>query len=232
MKIAIMQPYLFPYVGYFQLINAADKFIIYDDVTFIKQGWINRNNLLLNGKAFLFTVPLKDASSYKPIRETEISADSRWKTKLLKTIEQAYKKAPYYGKVIGLIDEVILAEERQIASVALKSLKTVCSYVGIDTAIIETSSNYSNNHLQSQARVIDICKRERATQYINAIGGLELYSKDAFERENIKLSFIKTETKSYKQFNNEFVPYLSIIDAMMFNSPDEIKEMLNQYELV
>jgi hypothetical protein len=227
-----MQPYLFPYIGYFQLINAADKFVIYDDVTFIKQGWINRNNILLNGKAFLFTIPLKDVSSYKLIREIEISNGFNWKSKWLKTIEQAYKKSPYYSQVIQLIEEVVATEEKQIAAYAVKSLKIICSYLGISTFIVETSSKYSNNHLHAQKRVIDICKREKATDYLNAIGGLELYSKDAFNRENIKLSFIKHKTINYKQFKNEFVPWLSIIDIMMFNSPVEIKEMLNQYELV
>ncbi len=227
-----MQPYLFPYIGYFQLINAADKFVIYDDVTFIKQGWINRNNILLNGKALLFTVPLKDASSYKQIRETEISVNIKWTSKLLKTFEQAYKKAPYYTEIIELIEDAISAEEKLIAAIALKSVKVVCSYLGIETSIVETSSNYSNNHLQSQARVIDICKKEKAIEYLNPIGGLQLYSKDVFNREHIKLSFIKPKPINYQQFNNEFVPWLSIIDIMMFNSPNEIKAMLNQYELV
>ncbi len=227
-----MQPYLFPYIGYFQLINAADKFIIYDDVTFIKQGWINRNNILLNGKAFLFTVPLKDASSYKPILEIEVNNNSNWKLKLIKTFEQAYKKAPYYNKIIELIKEVLLAEEKLIATIALKSLKIICSYIGIDTLILETSSGYSNNHLQAQSRVIDICRRENAAEYLNPIGGLELYSKEVFNRENIKLSFVKSKAPTYKQFNNEFVPLLSIIDVMMFNSPTEIKKMLNQYETI
>jgi hypothetical protein len=232
MKIAIMQPYLFPYVGYFQLINAADKFVVYDDVTFIKQGWINRNKILLNGAAFLFTIPLKDASSYKLIRETKVSDNFNWKSKLIKTLEQAYGKAPYYAEAIKPIKEVIFSEEKSIAAIALKSLKVICSYAGIDTPMVETSSNYLNDDLQSQARVIDICKRENATEYLNPVGGLELYSHDAFNRENIKLSFVKPRTISYLQFNNQFVPWLSTIDVMMFNSPAEIKEMMNQYEIV
>lgn len=231
MKIAIMQPYLFPYIGYFQLMNVVDKFIVYDDVTFIKQSWINRNNILLNGKAFLFTVPLKDASSYKLIRDIEINNSSNWKSKFTKTLEQTYRKAPYYSEVLQMIEEV-LSEEKQISLIAVKSLKVICSYIGINTSIVETSSNYSNNHLQSQTRVIDICRQEKATEYLNSIGGLELYSKIEFERANIKLGFIKPRIITYKQFENEFVPWLSIIDIMMFNSPIEIKEMLSQYNLV
>lgn len=227
-----MQPYFFPYIGYFQLINAADKFVIYDDVTFIKQGWINRNNILLNGKAFLFTVPLKDASSYKAIRETETSDNGKWKSKLLKTFEQAYRKAPRYDKVVSLIEDILSGEEKTIAAIALESIKAVCAYVGMDTPIVETSSRYSNNHLQAQARVIDICKRENATEYLNPIGGVELYSKEEFERENLKLGFVKSKPLSYKQFNNEFVPWLSTIDVLMFNSPDEVKDLLNQYEIL
>lgn len=232
MKIAIMQPYFFPYIGYFQLINAADKFVVYDDVTFIKQGWINRNNILLNGKSFLFTIPLKDASSYKAIRETETSDNGKWKSKLLKTFEQAYGKAPNYDKVVSLIRDVLSGEEKTIAAMALESIKAVCAYVGIDTPIVETSSLYFNNHLQSRARVIDICKRENATEYLNPIGGVELYSKEEFERENLKLGFVKSKPSSYKQFNDEFVPWLSTIDVLMFNSPDEIRDLLGQYEIL
>jgi hypothetical protein len=232
MKLAVMQPYLFPYIGYFQLLNAVDKFVIYDDVTFIKQGWINRNNILLNGKAHLFTIPLKGISSHKLIRETEINDSSNWKLKLMKTFEQAYKKAPFYNRVLQLIEEVVFSGEKQIAAMGRKSLQTICSYLEIDTFIVETSAKYFNDHLHAQTRVIDICRRENAAHYLNAIGGSELYSKEEFDRENIKLNFIKPKRISYKQFNNEFVPSLSIIDTMMFNSPTEIREMLEQYELI
>ena len=232
MKIAIMQPYLFPYIGYFQLINAVDKFIIYDDVTYKKQGWINRNNILLNGKPFLFTVPLKDASSYKLIRDIEIGNNFNWKTKLIRTVEQAYKKAPYFKIVIQIFEEVLNTNEKQIAALIFKSLKLICSYIGINTLIIETSTIYSNNYLHSQDRVIDICKQEKAQDYVNMSGGSELYSKHIFNQEHINLSFLEPKSINYKQFNNEFVPWLSIIDIMMFNSITEIMEILNQYELV
>jgi hypothetical protein len=231
-KLAIMQPYLFPYIGYFQLINAVDKFIAYDDVTFIKQGWINRNNILVNGHPFLFTVPVKNISSYALILETEVVNRIDWKKKLLKTIEYSYQKAPYYQGVFQLIGNTLSSEEQYISKIAMNSIKAVVSYLELHTELQDSSTCYTNNKLSSQERVLDICQQESASQYINPIGGKELYSKHIFKARGIDLNFIKSKPIRYKQTKNDFIPNLSIIDVLMFNSPQEIKAMLRQYELI
>ena len=102
----------------------------------------------------------------------------------------------------------------------------------MDTKFIYLSDLQGNTTLKAQERTIDICKRLDADQYINAIGGQKLYSKEVFKKHGIKLNFIKTDLVEYRQFHNEFLPNLSIIDIMMFNSKKEIKEMLQKYVLI
>ena len=232
MKIGIMQPYIFPYIGYFQLINAVDKFVIYDDVNFINKGWINRNRILNNGKDSLFSIPLKDASQNKLISEIEVNWDNNWKIKFLKTLEQCYKKAPFYNEALLIVEETLKVEKATISGISDHNLRLICSYLGIETEIISSSVIYQNTHLKAQDRILDICLQEKATQYINPIGGLELYDKDIFTDKDIKMNFIKSHSVEYSQFKNEFVPWLSMIDVLMFNSKEKIKEFLDNYELI
>jgi hypothetical protein len=232
MKLGIMQPYIFPYIGYFQLINAVDKFVMYDDVNFINKGWINRNRILNNGKDYLFTIPLKEASQNKLINEIEVNWDEAWKSKFLKTLEQCYKKAPFYQEVLPIIEQTISFDNEVISKVIENNLRLICHYLEIKTEIISSSDIYKNTHLKAQERILDICIQEKATQYINPIGGLELYNKEFFEAKNIKMDFIKSRPIEYKQYKNDFVPWLSMIDVLMFNSKEQIKEFLDNYELV
>ena len=232
MTIAIMQPYIFPYIGYFQLINAVDKFIIYDDVNFINKGWINRNNILVGGNAHLFTIPLKDASQNKLINEVELSPNDPWQKKFLKTVQQSYQKAPYYQKVFVLIEEIVNLEVKTINELAYFAMTKVSAAMGIDTEILPSSSIYNNKNLKGPDRILDICNKENATHYINPIGGMELYDKSQFEKEGIKLNFIKSIASPYPQFKNAFVPWLSVIDVLMFNSPEQISKQLEAYELI
>ena len=234
MKLAIMQPYLFPYIGYFQLIAAVDKFVVYDDVNFIKGGWINRNNILVNKKSNLFTVPLHKSSSFLLINETRINLKfyTSWKIKFLRTIEQSYKKALFFNEVYSLIANVLGNYEGDLISkLAVNSIKSVCEYLEIQTEIIPTSEIYNNKILSGQDRVLDICRIENASIYINALGGKELYDKHSFQVKGVQLNFIKTLPVKYKQFIDDFTPWLSIIDVLMFNSVEEISVMLNNYEL-
>lgn len=232
MKIGIMQPYFFPYIGYWQLINAVDKYVICDDVNYIKNGWINRNKILINKEPRLISLQIRKVSQNKLINEVELFGDINYNNNLLKNIEIYYKKAPYFNDVFPLIERAIYQNERNIARYLEYVIRLVCNYLNIDTELIISSELDKNNDLRFQDRVIDICKILQADQYINAIGGLNLYSKEEFALENIQLYFLKTGEVSYQQFNNEFIPNLSIIDVMMFNSIEEITIMLTRYELV
>lgn len=226
-----MQPYFFPYIGYLQLINAVDRFISYDDVSYIKQGWINRNRILLSGKPFYITVPVKNQSSFRPIKDIKINNQEPWRKKIVRTLDQAYKKAPYFDCTIELFLRVIYSKEKYIARLALTSLKEVCSYLDIQTEFVDSSSLYNNDYLKGQQRVLDICVKENSSAYINPIGGQDLYSPTEFSANNIDLRILECKTEPYKQFSNEFVPNLSIIDVLMFNPLDQIRLMLKQFKL-
>ena len=226
-----MQPYFFPYLGYFQLINAVDKFVFYDDVNYIKSGWINRNNILLNKEKKLITLALMKSSSNKNINEIEIENRG---SKLLKTIMQAYAKAPYFCKVFPIIEEIFNAIKpgTLISDVAGLSIVYVSNYLKLKIKFEYSSEKYSDTKsMKKSVRLIEICKRNIADIYINATGGISLYSKEEFKKHNINLYFINNHINEYRQFRNEFIPCLSIIDIMMFNSPEQINKMLNNYEV-
>ena len=236
MKIAIMQPYLFPYIGYFQLINAVDTFVFYDDVNFIKGGWINRNNILTNKKSTLFTVSLDSPSSFSLISETKIDLKKidSFSTKFLKTISQSYKKAPFYEEVFPMLEVFFLLKKRLfISEMAIDSIVMISEYLGINTKFQRSSINHSaTKELEKADRLISIAEKEGATTYINPIGGMELYSKKFFATNNIELHFIKADDIEYSQFKNDFVPWLSIIDVLMFNSKEDMQLLLNKFTLV
>jgi WbqC-like protein family len=232
MRLAIMQPYIFPYIGYYQLINAVDKFVIYDDVAFINRGWINRNQILVNDKAFLFSIPLNGASQNRLIRDITLADFENWKLKFLRTVAHSYKKARYFENTYELLGEVFNSDFRNISQLAIRSLRLVSSYLGLNVQFVESSAIYNNTDLKGQDRIVNICIQEKSSYYINPIGGREIYNMEFFARSGIKLNFIKTKTFPYKQFHNNFVANLSIIDVLMFNSIGEVREMLDFYELI
>ena len=234
MKLAVMQPYVFPYIGYFQLVNAVDIFVFYDDVNYMKKGWINRNRILVNNQDFIFSIPLNKVSQNNTIKETLISSENFeiLKLKFLQTIESNYKKAPFYNEVSSIIRNIFSKNYYSISELAIESVIIISNYLKLRTTFIISSKRYDNQYLLRQDRLIDICRKESATHYINAIGGQELYKKEEFMQEGIQLDFIKSLSIEYKQFTNDFIPWLSIIDVLMFNDIDTVKLMLNKYELI
>lgn len=232
MKIGIMQPYFVPYIGYFQLINAVDKYVIYDDVHYIKGGWINRNRILINGMPSYFNVPLIGASPNKLINEIEVSNQDVLIQKNLRALERAYRKAPYFDDVYSLMEDILKCGKTNLAEYLAYSIRKICEFLDITTELIVSSTMDKDNSLKGKEKVVHICHKLGGTEYYNAIGGQELYSFDYFRENNLKLSFVKTDKIEYKQFNNEFQPYLSIIDVMMFNSKEEVKKILNMYTLI
>lgn len=227
-----MQPYLFPYIGYFQLINAVDCFVIYDDVTFIRQGWINRNQILIGGKPSFFTVPIKKQSSYRRIRETQISEDTNWVKKFFSSLKHSYGKTPYFNEVMDIVTGVFSLKTPVIGELSASSIFSVCDYLGIKTKFIRNSDKYNNSVLRKEERIIDICRQEGAHEYINLSGGKDLYSKENFSAHGINLRFLESSRDIiYTQFATDFTPYLSIIDMMMFNPVERIQGFLRQYIL-
>lgn len=233
MKVGIMQPYLFPYIGYWQLLNVVDKFVLLDDVNYIMRGYINRNSILLNGMPYRFTIPVKKASQNRLIMEMELNFDSTVKEKFLRTIQMAYKRAPYYGEVMPLIIEIIKNQETDLTKFIQFSIENLMSYLHIHTEILISSQIEKNQELKAEERIIEICRRLKADTYINPCGGRNLYHLLNFEDAGIKLLFLDTlsDAVEYDQNIENFVPSLSIIDVLMFNSVKRIRDILEQYEL-
>lgn len=229
MKLGIMQPYFFPYIGYWQLMKAVDKYIVYDDVAYIKGGWINRNNFLIQGIKKLVSISLNDSSSNKLINEIGIKDNF---SNFMKMIQISYAKAPYFSQVKELLEKVIAFDKSNLGMFLFNSIKVVAEYLDFNTEILLSSQIQKDNTLKGKDKVIHICKLMGADEYYNAIGGQELYDKNEFMQNGIKLSFLETELVPYKQLKNDFVGGLSIIDVLMFNSKDVIKDMLSKYKLV
>ncbi len=227
-----MQPYFFPYIGYFQLVNAVDKFIVYDDVNYIKNGWINRNKIIINGKEHYLTIPLKGSSSNIKISELIVAENINWRKILLKQIMLSYGRAENFKAIFEMINRIISNNESSIVKIILQSIREINSLLSISTEIVESSSVYKNNNLKGEERIIEICRKERADFYLNPIGGVELYNSINFKNRDIELRFIKTGVIHYKQFSHEFVANMSIIDVLMHNDINKVKEFLHEYELL
>ena len=229
MKLGIMQPYFMPYIGYWQLMATVDTYVVYDDVNYIKGGWVSRNNILLNGQKHMFTITLNGASPNKLFNEITIKDDFK---KFSRLIESAYKKAPYYEEVSALLEKIYAYEDRSLGAFMLHSFQVVLDYLDIDTKLILSSTIEKDNTLKAKDKVKHICHILGADTYYNAIGGQELYDKDDFKSDGINLQFVKTELSVYPQFKNEFVPGLSIIDVLMHNGKEGTKRLLNEYTLI
>jgi hypothetical protein len=234
MKLAIMQPYFAPYIGYFQLMKSVETFVIYDNVQYTKKGWINRNRYLLNGTDEVFTIPIKKDSDFLNIRDRKLSSDFKEiNLKILRKIESAYRKAPYYNEAITTIRKCFNYDQHSnLFEFILNSIYVFKDYLNIDVKILVSSElDNENSTLRGQQKVIHICKILNASNYINPMGGKELYNKEEFKENGITLNFLKSKEINYGQFKNEFVPWLSIIDIMMFNSPDQINDLLDHFVL-
>ena len=224
---------MFPYIGYFQLINSVDQFIIYDNIQYTKKGWINRNRILVNGKDQLITLPIKKDSDYLNVVERELSESwEKDKNKILNIIKSSYSKAPYFQETFELISKCLNYPEVNLFKFIYNSIVLINDYLEIKTPIVISSTIDIDHTLKSQDKVLSLCKNQNAKIYINSIGGMELYDKKIFKQNNIELNFIKSNPIQYKQFNTEFVSWLSIIDVLMFNSKEQIKEYLNSYTLI
>ncbi len=227
-----MQPYFLPYIGYFQLIASVDQFIVYDNIKYTKKGWINRNRMLQNGSDVTFSLPLKKDSDSFQVVQRELALDFN-RHKLLNQFTGVYRKAPYFEQTMPLIELIVRFEDNSLFAYLHHSINQTCKYLGITTEVQVSSTIDIDYTLQSQEKVLALCQATNAKTYVNAIGGMELYSKEIFQDKGIELKFIKSKPFEYKQFDKPFVPWLSILDVLMFNPPDAVKNCVNQnYELI
>jgi len=232
MKTAIMQPYLFPYIGYFQLINAVDKFIFFDDVQWMKGGWINRHAVLKNSKEGLLTLSILKHSYKSKINEVLIRPDEHGKEAYIAKLRSYYCKAPYFEQTYKIVENIFNYENDNIAQFIYNSFIELDKILNINTEFILSSNLDYNRDLHAEGKVLDICKRLKTDVYINTVRGQHLYNKEEFKRDGIELLFLDREIDEYNQFENKFVPYLSIIDLMMFNPIEKVQEMIKKGSLV
>lgn len=232
MKLAIMQPYFLPYIGYFQLINSVDEFVIYDNIKYTKKGWINRNRLLLNGQDAIFSLPLKKDSDSLHVVQRELSSNFD-REQLINQFKEAYRHAPYFPQTYNLLNSIIRNNNNNnLFQYILHSVREICAHLDIKTKIHISSEININHTLKSQDKVLAFCHALGADTYINTVGGIDLYNKKIFESQDIELKFIQTKSFTYPQFKNKFVPFLSIIDTLMFTPLPTAKQYISEnYDL-
>jgi len=229
MKLAIMQPYFFPYIGYFQLIHAVDAFVVYDDVNYIKGGWINRNFIAMQNMKIRISLQVKGASQNLLINQIDIGDN---KHKILKSIQRAYAKAPDFKTAFPVIKKILINEEKKLARFLDYQLRLLCGYLGLSPQWYVSSELNKDGNLRGQDKVIAICEKLGATHYINLPGGRDLYNNEDFRRRGLQISFIQSHPSKYQQRGSSFIPNLSIIDVMMFNNRQECAGLLASYDLV
>lgn len=233
MKLGIMQPYLFPWIGYFQLINFVDLFVLYDDVQYMKSGWVNRNRILSGDGPKHFTLSVTRQSHTLLINERRFAPSfERDKQRILAQIEAAYRDAPCFDETMDFLQACFACDDHSVSSFVAHTISMCCEHLGVDTPTVCSSEMDARSDLHAQDRVIEICKVTGATHYINSIGGTDLYRAEDFLQNGIRLNFMKTRKVSYEQFTSDHVERLSIIDVMMFNDLDHISSLLREFDLV
>lgn len=218
-----------PYIGYFQLMAAVDKYVIYDDVNYIRHGWSARNNILLNGQKHLFSIMVEGGSQNNLYTQVRVIDDF---IKLRKTLEMNYKKAPCYAETMNLLETMFTFEDRRFNHFIRNSFEVVCDYLGISVDFVFSSDLSNNKLLKGKYKILDVCKMLGATDYYNAIGGQDLYDRKEFAADGILIHFVNPTLREYPQFSSNFIPNLSMIDVLMMNSKDDVLSMLRRYSLV
>lgn len=229
MKLGIMQPYFMPYIGYFQLMKAVDKYVVYDDVNYIKGGWANRNHLLINGEKEMFTVTLQKASQNKLFNEIVIGDDFK---KLMKTLQMNYSRAINFDQTMVLMERIISFPNKQLAVFIANSFREILSYLSVETEILMSSEIPKDNSLRGKDKIIQICEILGADTYYNAVGGKNLYDQEEFREHGITLNFVDSLPQVYSQLHTrEFVSGLSMVDVLMNNTKDEVNRLLDSFQL-
>lgn len=237
MKLGVMQPYFFPYIGYWQLMNTVDEWVVFDDVQFIDKGWINRNRVLhpeVRKEWQFITLPLKGRGQFDKIKDVGIDFSKSWKKQIMGKLTSYRRIACNYHETIDFVDYCLDESESNLSSLVIETIRKVSENIGIKTRI----------HVQSRLGLdvecvshpgqwgLHISSAMGASEYINPLGGRSIFRATDFSDRGIGIKFIKSEVDSYAQGGRDFCPNMSIIDVMMFNSNEEIRAMLGRYSLV
>lgn len=236
MALGIMQPYFFPYPGYFSLIKATDKLILFDISQYVRHSWMNRNRIIdaNTHEGRYISVPVKKARLKTPINETRLFNNECWKEKINVHLGYYRKHAPHYNRVLDFLNETLRPEFAYLSELNIQTLKATCDYIGIDLnfEIFSEMSLRIEPVNGADEWGLNICKAMGETEYINPIGGKSFMDTRKYQNGNVDIKFLKYDFKPYDQKRDQFIPGLSIIDSMMFNSPEELYQMLDDYQLV
>ena len=227
-----MQPYFFPYIGYFQLIAQVDHFIFHDDAQYIKGGWVNRNRILSDETPLLLTLPVLRGAHEHTIQQRAYDLNPRNVGRISRRIEAYYRKAPRFSEILPLLQDILSFGDPNVAAFNANLIGRLAGFLGIGTRLLRASEMTKEDRLRGEARVIDLCVRVGATVYLNPIGGLSLYRAEAFAAAGIELQFLESNVRPYRQFGGTPVPSLSIIDVLMFNSNQTIAAMLKECQII
>jgi len=231
MIVTIMQPYFFPYIGYFQLLAGSNIFVLYDDVQYIKGGWINRNRMLFDGKAKWLSFPVSKGSTFARINERKYVADPQVRHGLLRQLEATYHAAPHFNYMYALVEQLFDYDCLNVAKFNGNLVRRLALLLQLDCRIVTASDLAFDKNLTGQQRVIAICQELGASSYVNPIGGAALYDEKSFKEAGIRLRFLQPSIVAYPQFSEKFIPALSILDVLMFNSPDEARALVSRYTI-
>jgi hypothetical protein len=230
--VAVMQPYFVPYLGYFQLIAAVGTFVIYDNVQYIMRGWINRNRVLHQGRPQYISIPLAKASQNRRICDLAISPTGHWQKKILRTVRSAYGRAPHFNDAFPLFEAIVGQSQCDLVGFLEHSLVLLCAALGITTRLVRASMLPATDHLRGAERILAICRHLQATDYLNPVGGRDLYASTDFDRDGIRLRFLSSIPPEYRQHEGPYVPSLSIIDVLMFNGIPQTRQWLSCCQLL
>jgi hypothetical protein len=233
--LAVMQPYFFPYIGYFQLVARSDLFVFYDDVQFARNsrsGWMNRNAVLLNGAPHWLTYPISKGHQLELIRERRYRAADEDRQKVRNLLTSAYRRAPNFAPVFALVEEILEFPDVRVGAFNANLVERLAQYLGLTTRFMSSSDLAYDRERKGPERILAICEALGARAYVNAIGGMELYDPVLFEARGVELRFLRPAVRPYRQFGEGFVPNLSIIDVLMFCPADEVRAMLAEHELI
>lgn len=232
MRVAIMQPYFFPYIGYFQLIGAVDLFVVYDNIKYTKKGWINRNRMLQNGQDLMFSLPLRHDADHLDVRDRVLAPDFK-RDKLLNQLRGAYARAPQFAATFPVVERAVRCADQNLFGYLHHALRCACDHLGLTTPIVVSSTVDVDHDLRGQDKVIALARAVGATAYVNPIGGTDLYDRDAFRQQGLELRFLRARPFEYAQFGAPFVPWLSLIDVLMFNPLDVVRTTVaSHYDLI
>lgn len=223
-----MQPYWFPYIGYFQLIAHSDVFVIRDEVQYTKEGWINRNRFLVAGEPRWITLPVKRAPHRSRISEREYLLEQPEVDRVARRLEEAYRSAPQFEAVRRLVTETMSYDTATVSAFNTNAIEAVLEFIGVDVEVLAASSLQLADGVGGEDRVIEICRRVNATRYLNPIGGRTLYSAERFADGGLELAYLTPGLTPYEQFGGPFVESLSIIDVLMFNDRRAVRAMVTE----